>query len=154
MQDKAVCFHEGFKAAAAFAFIVLVFVTGCSAPPYRTPGAETAPLSTLAVVKSAPRAVTYFVSVDGQKSPHLLQPLDRWELTPGEHAVVVGLRTHPQLRAETVPMRFVALPGQTYVIQYEVKSSWGRSTWHAWIETEGGATVSFDDPGRPRSLSN
>jgi hypothetical protein len=75
------------------------------------------------------------------------------KLSPGEHAVVVGLRTNPQRWAETAPTRFVALPGQSYVIQYEVKSSWGRSTWHAWIEEEGGAVVSFDDPGRPCPVS-
>ena len=122
-------------------------LAGCAAPPYRLPGTETQPLSSLAIVKSGPRGATYFVSIDGENVPHVLRPVDRWELSPGEHAVVVGLRTIPQFHADPIPMRFVALPGQAYVIQYEVKTSWGRGTWRGWIADENGATVSFAASG-------
>lgn len=125
--------------------LAAAMLAGCAASPYRVPGTETQPLSNLAIIKSGPRGATYFFSVDGERVPHVLRPVDRWELPPGEHAVVVGLRTIPQFQADTIPMRFVALPGKTYVIQYEVKTSWGRGTWRGWIEDESGATVSFSD---------
>lgn len=66
---------------------------------------------------------------------------------------MVGLRTIPQFRASTIPMRFVALPGKTYVIQYEVAASWGRGTWRGWIEDENGTTVSFRDTNRSSPVS-
>lgn len=133
--------NRNFKTTATLA-LTAVMLAGCAAPPYRLPGTETQPLSNLAIVKSGPRGATYFASIDGEKVPHVLLPVDRWELSPGEHAVMVGLRTIPQLQANDIPMRFVALPGKTYVIQYEVKTAWGRGTWRGWIEDETGTTVS------------
>jgi len=151
-QDSGISMHRNFKAIAAFA-VIAVMLAGCAAPPYRAPGTETAPLSSLAVVKSGPRGASYFHSIDGGKVPHVLLPVDRWEVAPGEHAVVVGLRTIPQMQASTIPMRFVALPGKTYVIQYEVQTRWGRGTWRGWIEDESGTTVSFPDSARSTPVS-
>lgn len=136
---------------AAFS-LAAVLLAGCAAAPYRLPGTETQPLSDLAIVKSGPRAATYLASIDGQQVPHVLRPVVRWELSPGEHAVVVGLRTHPHFRADNTRLRFEALPGRTYVIQYEVKTSWGRGTWRAWIEDEAGATVSMPDTNRASAV--
>ncbi|BEP53040.1 hypothetical protein GmRootV118_02840 [Variovorax sp. V118] len=153
MQDSETSMHGNFKAIAAFASAAAVMLAGCAAAPYRAPGTETAPLSSLAVVKSGPRGASYFHSIDGERVPHVLLPVDRWEIVPGEHAVVVGLRTHPQFQASTIPMKFVALAGKTYVIQYEVKTSWGRGTWRGWIEDESGMTVSFPDTTRSSPVS-
>lgn len=134
----------------AFALTAAI-LAGCSAAPYRIPGTETQPLSSLAIVKSGPRGASYFASIDGEAVPHVLRPVDRWELSPGEHAVVVGLRTIPQIRADYTRLRFVALAGRTYVIQYEVKTSWGRGTWRGWIEDDTGTTVSTPDIRQPNA---
>lgn len=138
--------NRKFKIVVTLA-LAAAMLAGCVAAPYRLPGTETQPLSSLAVVKSGPRGATYFVSIDGENVPHVLRPVDRWELSPGEHAVVVGLRTIRQFHADPLPMRFVALPGQAYVLQYEVVSSWGVRRWRGWIEDENGATVSFAASG-------
>ena len=127
-------------------------LAGCAASPYRVPGTETQPLSSLAIVKSGPRAASYLVSIDGVRVPHVLRPVDRWELPPGEHTAVVGLRTHPQFSADHIYLKFTVLPGKSYVIQYEVNTRWGRGTWRGWIEDDGGATVSTPDP-RPASTT-
>ncbi|WPH22741.1 hypothetical protein [Variovorax paradoxus] len=148
-QEKEVSMNKNFKAVVTLA-LTAAMLAGCAAAPYRLPGTETQPLSSLAIVKSGPRAATYLASIDGEQVPHVLRPVVRWELSPGEHAVVVGLRTHPQFRADPTSLKFVALPGRTYVIQYEVKASWGRGTWRGWIEDETGATVSVPDTDQSR----
>jgi hypothetical protein len=140
-----------FITAVALALTDAVLV-GCAAPPYRLPGTETQPLSSLAIVRSGPRGATYLAAVDGEKVPHVFLPLDRWELSPGEHAVTVGLRTIPQMHADYAHLRFAALPGRTYVIQYEVKTSWGRGIWRGWIEDETGSTVSVPDTKRSSAV--
>jgi hypothetical protein len=72
--------------------------------------------------------------------------VDRWELPPGEHTAVVGLRTHPQFRADHIYLKFVVLPAKSYVIPYEVNAGWGRGTWRGWIEDEAGTIVSTPGP--------
>jgi hypothetical protein len=139
-------------ATAAALALTAVVLAGCAAAPYRLPGTETHPLSSLSIVKSGPRGATYFAAIDGEKVPHVLLPVDRWELSPGEHAVTVGLRTIPQMRADYTHLKFAALPGRTYVIQYEVKTSWGRGMWRGWIEDETGATVSAPDPTQSNAV--
>jgi hypothetical protein len=121
-------------------------LAGCAAAPYRVPGTKTQALSSLAVVKSGPRGASYFVSIDGERVPQVLRPVDRWELPPGEHTAVVGLRTHPQFSADHIYLKFVVLPGKNYVIQYEVNTKWGRGTWRGWVEDESGITVSTLGP--------
>lgn len=132
--------------------LTVVMLAGCAASPYRLPGTEKVPLGSMAIVKSGPRDATYLVSIDGQKVPHTILPVERWELAAGEHAVVIGLRTNTRFHADTLPMRFVALPGKTYVIQYEVGASGGGGMWRGWIEDESGATVSLPDTRRPRAV--
>jgi hypothetical protein len=149
-QGKEVSMNKNFKALVTLA-LTAAMLAGCAAAPYRLPGTETQPLSSLAIVESGPRAATYLASIDGKQVPHVLRPVVRWELSPGEHSVTVGLRTHPQFRADHIRLKFVALPGRTYVIQYEVKASWGRGTWRGWIEDETGATVSVLDTDKSRS---
>lgn len=138
--------HRSFGLLATALVMTAALLTGCAAPPYRVPGTETQPLSSLAVVKSGPRGASYFVSIDGERVPHVLRPVDRWELSPGEHTAVVGLRTHPQFYADRIYLKFVVLPGKNYVIPYEVNTRWGRGTWRGWIEDEGGTTVSAPEP--------
>lgn len=122
-----------------------LMLAGCAAPAYRLPGTESLPLSSLATVRSGPRAAAYFTSVDGNRVARGFPPVVRWELSPGEHSVVVALGTMQGGRADNIPLKFVALPGRAYVIEYAVSTVMGRGTWRAWIEDETGTTVSTPD---------
>lgn len=136
--------NRNFKTLAALA-LTSVLLAGCAAPAYRLPGTETLPLSSLATVRSGPRAAAYFTSVDGDRVARGFPPVVRWELAPGEHSVVVALGTMMGGRADNIPLKFTALPGRAYVIEYAVNTIMGRGRWGAWIEDETGTTVSTSD---------
>ena len=81
-----------------------------------------------------------------------LDELRRHQADRVAHSVELACPVVGAPRGDYTHVRFVALPGRTYVIQYEVKTSWGRGTWRGWIEDETGATVSVPDNNRSSAV--
>jgi hypothetical protein len=100
-----------------------------------------APKSAVLIHKAPIMSGFLIVSIDNHPRPAGI--IKRYELAPGEHAVVVELN-EAYYQGDKVKIKFVAKPGEVYQIDADMKTKFFLTGyWWAWI-TEQSTGKRFD----------